>query len=136
MKNHNYSEELAKITRTSFGWEDHGILTAWIFVDYDGGMSQGIGGYCLDEARRDEEGNVLYGKDNHFVPSREGTAYGLEMIMGMMEAVGVKKWEDLKDKYVWVIRDKGLGGKVYGLRGFRSKKPFLFEDIRERLFEN
>ncbi len=134
MKNHNYNEELAKITRTSFGWEDHGILTAFIHVDYDSSSMQGIGGYCLDDTRRDENGDVL--RNHNFVPKRQGTAYGLEWIMGVLEAVGVNNWEDLPGKFVWVIKEGSRYGKICGLRGFRSDKPFLFEDLRKRYFEN
>ena len=38
---------LAKITSTHLGWEDHGIFTAWLTVDYETGGTQGIGTHCL-----------------------------------------------------------------------------------------
>lgn len=37
----------AKITGTMLGIEDHGILTAMLYLDY-GGTAQGFGGYQLD----------------------------------------------------------------------------------------
>lgn len=39
-----YKLELAKIEGTMFGWEDHGILTAMLTLDYLAGSFQGAGG--------------------------------------------------------------------------------------------
>lgn len=78
----------ARIRSTMLGWEDHGIFTCMIDLDYDGG-GQGFGGYSLDEYLG-ERGN---GK-------RLGTAAGLNFIMRVCEVVGVTKWEDLVGKYV------------------------------------
>ncbi len=78
----------AKITSTMLGWEDHGIFTCMIQLDYDG-SGQGFGGYGLD----DYVGERGKGR-------RMGTAYGLEFIMRVCQVVGVEKWEDLPGKYV------------------------------------
>ena len=37
-----YLKQIAKIESTHLGYEDHGILTAHLYVDY-GGSHQGIG---------------------------------------------------------------------------------------------
>lgn len=81
----------AKISGTMLGYEDHGILTCMISLDYGGG-GQGFGGYGLDAPRK-ENGKFI---------GRFGTAYGMEFIARILKAVGVDKWEDLKGKHVRV----------------------------------
>lgn len=61
----------AKITGTFLGREDHGIFTAWVYLDY-GGSGQGFGGRCL------------------------GGKYTHEFIDGVLEALNVESWEKLK----------------------------------------
>ena len=39
--------ENGKITGTMLGKEDHGIMTFWLFVEFDSGVC-GYGGYALD----------------------------------------------------------------------------------------
>ena len=39
--------ENGKITSTYLGIEDHGILTYWLQVSFDG-MGCGFGGYCIE----------------------------------------------------------------------------------------
>ena len=71
----------AKITSTMLGVEDHGILSAWLNLDY-GGSGQGFGGYALDvwdESRQ----------------KRIGQAYGAEFIRRILEVLEVTKWEKL-----------------------------------------
>ena len=59
----------AKIIHTHLGYEDHGIPTCQIVLDY-GGTQQGFGGYDL---RR----------------------YGFEMVQKILDTVGVDRWEKL-----------------------------------------
>lgn len=80
--------ENALIESTYFGGEDHGIMTAYLYLKYDMG-GQGFGGYGLD----------MY---NEKTKEREGTAYGLEFVRRVLETVGVKRWEDLPGKYIRV----------------------------------
>ncbi len=78
----------AKITKVRLGYEDHGILTCFLDLDY-GSLSQGFGGYTLDsydEAKKE----------------RVGTAYGMEFLIRIMKVVGVENWEDLVGKHVRV----------------------------------
>lgn len=69
----------AKITGTMLGIEDHGILTAMLYLDY-GGTAQGFGGYQLD---RYVEGQRR----------RVGTAAGSQFILGVLNALGVDRRE-------------------------------------------
>jgi hypothetical protein len=82
----------AVITGTMLGYEDHGILSAMIYLDY-GGSGQGFGGYVLDSAS----------PMPHTASSRreDSLACGL-LIRRVLQVVGVSKWEDLKGKSVRV----------------------------------
>lgn len=68
----------AKIDSTWLGYEDHGILSAMIIVDYGDGGHQGFGGYSLG-----------------------GDAMSI-FVENTLKVVGVESWEELKDKYVRV----------------------------------
>ena len=78
----------AKITSTALGYEDHGILTFYIYVDC-GGSGQGFGGYALDKWSED---------DNDRVP----TEHAGQAIKNILGVVGVDKWEDLAGKNIRV----------------------------------
>jgi hypothetical protein len=69
----------AKITGTMLGFEDHGIFTCFVFLDY-GHTSQGFGGYYL--------------------------SYHTEMIEEILKTVGVSTWEELKGKFLRVERNR------------------------------
>ncbi len=91
----------ARIESTMLGIEDHGIMTFTIMLDY-GGSAQGYGGYAMDS----------YDKVNK---KRIGSAFGIESIRAVLEAVGVTRWEDLKGKYVRVEREGGWSGKIFAI---------------------
>jgi hypothetical protein len=103
----------AKISCTMLGYEDHGIFTFSITLDY-GGSGQGAGGYCI------------YSKGDD---SKNGYAMGI--IPKILKTVGVNSWEQLKGKYIRVnscheevkaignlLEDKWLNFKEY----FSNKK--------------
>lgn len=85
-----YGGQLATIKSTALGYEDHGILTAFIHCEWKGG-GIGVGGFCLDEST---------GKPDY---ARRGTAYGLDHLIRIMETVGVGRWEQLPGKHVIVL---------------------------------
>lgn len=68
----------AKIEDTMFGFEEHGILTSMIHLDYGDGGHQGFGGYSLGKTATDE------------------------WLRGILHTLEVEKWEQLKGKYVRV----------------------------------
>lgn len=72
-------ERIARIRGAYLGWEDHGIFTCELNLDY-GGSSQIVSGYALDRPKR--------GDDGQFV-GRCGTAFGMEFVIGVMKAAGV-----------------------------------------------
>ena len=89
--------ENARIRHTTLGYEDHGIFTCMLHLDY-GGAGQGAGGYALDTPVHDETGRFI---------CRQGTAFGMRMIARILKVVGVQAWEDLPGKYVRVRHDLG-----------------------------
>lgn len=91
----------ARILSTMLGTEDHGILTCWLHLEYDG-SGQGFGGYALDAPN---------GKRNTDF-KRIGCAWGMQLIKAILETVGVEKWEDLPGKYIRVMAEHS---KVHGI---------------------
>lgn len=94
-----YGGQIGTIRATRLGYEDHGILTADITVEWPGG-GVSVGGYCLDQNDKDR------GRG-----SRKGTAYGLDHIIRILEVVGVSKWESLVGQKVIVLFN---GTSVWG----------------------
>jgi hypothetical protein len=84
----------AIITNASITNDDHGLLSAWLYVDY-GGAGQGFGGYAL---------YLPVSFDHHSMQSVAG-----HFIFRCMEIAGVSKWEDLAGK---TIRVKGGHGSI------------------------
>lgn len=86
----------ALITGTMLGYEDHGIFTSFVYLEWDGG-GIGVGGY------------VLGGKS------------GIEFIQEIMKVVGVDSWEKLKGKYCRV-ETGGLGSTATGIGNLLKEK--------------
>jgi hypothetical protein len=90
----------ARIRRTTLGYEDHGILTFMLILEWPG-AGVGFGGYALDRPERNEDNVTI----------RRGSAFGMEAIRSVLEVVGVEKWEDLPGQPVR-IDGGGWGEKV------------------------
>lgn len=107
--------ENAVIKSTMFGIEDHGILTAFVFVEGEG-WGCGFGGFALD-SWDDSAGK------------RMPQAAGLGFLVGVMKAVGVEKWEALPGTNCRV-ETEGLGGGILRIghiiknQWFDAKKHF------------
>jgi len=91
----------AKIMSTMLGFEDHGIFTCWLYLDY-GGAGQGFGGYSFDTPINDENGKLI----------RIGGAYGAEFIRKILKTVGVDKWEQLPGKHIRVESSNTGVGRI------------------------
>lgn len=89
-----YIEEIetrnAIIENITISSEDHGVLDAWIFLDY-GGSGQGFGGYVLykPESKYNQDFDHQWNFAGHF-------------IWKVMEVAGVTRWENLKGKTIRV----------------------------------
>ncbi len=117
---------IAKITNTMLGYEGHGILTASLCVDY-GGSGQWIGNYAFDEPVW--EGGAKH--QGEFL-GRFGTAYGMQFIQRLLKACGVDKWEDIKGRTIYVLKeDDRWNAKVIGIENLPTEpgERFLFSDL-------
>lgn len=85
----------ALISGTHLGFEDHGILTFSLSLDF-GGTGQGFGGLGL--SHEDKNGNTV-------IETKVG-----EIIFAILKTVGAETWEQLKFKYVraGIDRESGL----------------------------
>ncbi len=88
----------AQIKSTMLGREDHGILTFYIFVQWDKGTYCGIGGYALDEYDPTTQKRVF-------------RTESMEVISKILDVVGVDSWEKLPKTYIR-IKDNGLGSTI------------------------
>lgn len=117
-------KQIAKVSGTFLGVEDHGIMTAIIYLDY-GGAGQGAGMYSFDAYNKPREGKPyapMYDSD------RVGTAYGTEWIRRILKAFGVDQWEKLVGRTIYAYADHG---KVYGFEPLPTErgKKFMFDEL-------
>lgn len=88
----------ATIESAEIDGDCHGLLSAWVYLDY-GGAGQGFGGYVL---------YLPKSFTHHELKSHAG-----HFIYRVLEVAGVEKWSDLKGKTVRVDADyssvKGIG---------------------------
>lgn len=107
----------AKITETKLG-EDHGCLTAYVYVE-GAGLGGGIGGYCLDH---------WCNEAGHY-----GSSDGYGAIIELMKTLEVDKWEALKDKYVRVHVDEH--NTIDKIGHLMKDKWFSFKEYIEKVKE-
>jgi len=102
--------ENARITSTMLGVEDHGILTAFVTLEYKSGM-QSFGGYCMG---------------NHDRHKRTESGFCADFIVNVLSVVGVEKWEDLIGKHVRADHDSM---KVYAIGNLLKDEWFDPKEI-------
>lgn len=112
--------QIAKIDSTTLGVEDHGVMSAMIHCSWSGG-GIGIGGYTLDEPRRDDEGAFS---------GRFGSGYGLDQIMRILETAGVERWERLPGTRIIVLfeTEHPLGSCAVGFASLLDDKVLIFRE--------
>lgn len=84
-------QRIAKIESTFLGFEDHGILTAFVRFDY-GGAGQALGPRCFGSTNEGDEPEKWW----------DGHAAGMDFIRRVLLACGVDQWEHLKGRTVLV----------------------------------
>lgn len=89
----------AVITGATITNDDHGLLSAWVWLDY-GGSGQGFGGFSL----------YLPKSFTHGGPKSPN--YAGHFIWRVMEVAGVSEWGQLKGK---TVRVKCEHSKVHAL---------------------
>ena len=111
-----------RIEDTMLGVEDHGILTFFLYLKFDG-SGQGFGGYTLDTYDKEKKRRV-------------GHAFGTDCILQILDVLKVRKWEEVKGKYVRVKRDAGWGGKIRAIGHIVEDKWFNIADLAKEHFPN
>jgi hypothetical protein len=95
----------AIITSVDLSIEDHGSLTACVFLEFDGG-GQGFGGHALYLPKS-------------FKHHNEGGNYAGHFLFRVMEIAGVEHWDKLVGKAIRVRHDvKGesiLGATIHSI---------------------
>lgn len=108
----NTTIENGRITETMLGREDHGIMTLYLFIEFEKSTCA-YGGYALDTYDEKE------GK-------RIGAASGMRAIAEILDCVGVTKWEDLTGAFIR-CEHQGWGGKILRIGNLIQDKWFSFE---------
>ena len=108
---------IAKIDSTELGWEDHGIFTAIVGLDYGTGGHQSAGLYALDE----------YDKA---LDRRVGSKEGMDFIIRLLRACGVDKWESLIGRTVYAV---STSNKVLAIEPLPTEpgEAFWFDSLWE-----
>lgn len=120
-----FEKYLGVITAAALGFEDHGILTASITLDY-GGMSQTVGGFAMSVSANhppDEWANA--------------TPLAADFIIGVLNAVGVERWDQLVGRHVLAIwrerfRLNTMPDGLEPLATQRRGRRFIFAEWQER----
>ena len=113
-------EKNAIITSAEINNDDHGVLSAWVHLDY-GGSGQGFGGYAL----------YLPKSYKH---NKKQDAYAGHFIWRVMEIAGVSRWSELSGK---TIRVKTEHAGVHAIGHIVNDDWFCpkddFEELREKI---
>ena len=83
---------------------DHGVLSAWLHLDY-GGSGQGFGGYALYIP-------INYSLRKEQILNLDFRVYAGHFIWRVMEIAGVSEWSQLPGK---TIRVRATDGKVHAI---------------------
>ncbi|MBO7715764.1 MAG: hypothetical protein J6S85_19535 [Methanobrevibacter sp.] len=88
----------ARIVGSKLGFNEHGIFDFCLVLEIQNGGGVSLGGYAMDQY-------------NEELKKRVGTEYGMNLIMRILEVVGVNTWEELCGKYIR-IKDAKIGDRV------------------------
>jgi hypothetical protein len=108
--------EIAKVESTFLGYEDHGILTAYIQLS-GGSWGQSAGGLMFSWRPRGGEGEQF-------------SEAGMAFVSGVLRACGVDTWEKVKGRTVFALREQRFD-KIIGLRPLPTENgsEFLFSEL-------
>jgi len=116
-------EELGKVKSIMFGYEDHGILTLFLHLDF-GGSGQGFGGMILSRSE------VL--PDHRY--KQRGTLAGTDLVCRLLDLFGVQDLYQIKNRYIIALRETP-SGDIIGLRLPRvdGDREFLLRPWQEEM---
>ena len=104
-----YYGKPARVERTSLGYEDHGIPTAYLHCA-GAGWGQGAGGFAL------------------------GGPFTHAYVFGVIDALGVRAWEQVKDmKLMLLYTDENCIGTVEGIKRLVGNEHFLFRSAMQEI---
>lgn len=106
----------AKIDSTHLGPEDHGIMTAYVYVSGPS-WGCGFGGYSLDSW------DEIKGR-------RIGVGFGVDFITSVLRVVGVDRWEKLPGQHVRVDMS---GGRITRIGHIIKDDWFNPKDLADEL---
>src|SRR5450759_1689847 len=94
--------QIAKITDTLLGFEaSHGIFTAELTVDF-GGSCMTVGRYA-------------------FGTEAPGSAFGLAFVKAIIDACGVRRWEDVTGRTIYVVMTDPFEGRALGIQNLPTE---------------
>lgn len=100
----------ATITKTMLGFEDHGIFTFFLYLDY-GGSAQGAGGWGLSHTPKDKViASPMLGR----------------LIIKILQTMRVDTWEQLRGLHIRADHDNG---KVHGIAHYLEDNWLYFDDF-------
>ena len=103
----------AQIAATQLGYDDHGIVTAFLQLRWPG-MGGGFGGYVLHS--------------DH--PHSGLTAFGMQYLRSVLDTVGVRTWEDLAGKHVRIVQEPGSGlSRILGIGNIMEDRWFFPHEL-------
>lgn len=110
-----YFGEVATIKTTALGYKGHGIFSAYLTCEWPG-SGIAVGGFSLDTP--DGTGG------------REGTGFGLDHVIRIMETVGVSQWEKLAGRQVIVLFPEAgtWGSSAVGIASLTDDKVLIFRE--------
>lgn len=106
----------AQVTNADLSMEDHGSLVLWLTLNGNG-WGVGYGGYGI-------------GKGYVGAAEFKGYAKGTELIMRVMDTIGVARFQELMGKYVRVaVNFSTDGGRVYIIGNIIEDNWFDIKDF-------
>jgi hypothetical protein len=117
-----YKKQLARVDDFTLEIEDHGILTCMLYLNKEGGLHQGFGGYSLDGY-------------NEKLKRRVGTAGGMDFILRLLQVFGVSNPDEFTGKMCYALYDED-SNYIKGIEALAidGGKSFVIDDWQNQWF--
>jgi hypothetical protein len=109
----------AQINTSRLGFISNGIFSFCLTLTIQDRGAVTLGGYVMDSYDKEQE-------------KRVGTAYGMNLIMRILEVVGVDTWEELEGKYIRIKNTK-LGDRVSAIGNLMKEEWIDFDTFGKEL---